>query len=97
MTRQHAHRADCEQLPRRVVKRRNRVRLSREHEKVWMDVAGFPTNQDAAAEISAMVGCTVQVQTIRRRFGPSGRGHCAAKSAKPRHYSGASRGHELRH
>ena len=42
-------------LPGRVVKRRNRVRLAREHEKVWMDVAGFPTNQDAAAEISAMV------------------------------------------
>jgi hypothetical protein len=91
------HRADFANRPERVVKRRNRVRLGREHEKVWMDVAAFPTNQDAAAEISAIVGCAVQVQTIRRRFGPSGRGNYTAKSAKHRHYGGASRGHELRH
>jgi hypothetical protein len=45
-----------------------------------------------------MVGCAVQVQTIRRRFGPSGRGNSAAPSAKPGSYSsGASPGHELRH
>jgi hypothetical protein len=90
MTRRHQPSAD----PERAVKRRNRVRLSREHEKIWIDVADFPTNQDAAAKISAMAGCAVQVQTIRRRFGPSGRGN---STAKPRHYGGASRDHELRH
>ena len=80
-----------------AVKRRNRVRLNREHEKIWLDVATFPTNQDAAAEVSAMAGCAVQVQTLRRRFGTSGRGNSASQTVKPRHDGGASRSHELRH
>jgi hypothetical protein len=98
MSRQHHHELALDKSPERAVKRRNRVRLCREHETVWKDVARFATNQDAATEISAMVGCAVQVQTIRRRFGPSGRGNSAAPSAKPGSYSsGASPGHQLRH
>jgi hypothetical protein len=49
------------------------VKLLKEHERIWKDVAGYPTNQDAATAISKMVHSVVQVQTVRRRFGPSGR------------------------
>ena len=59
---------------RRVGKRRNRVKLVKEHERIWKDVLSYPTNQDAATAISAMLPSAVQVQTVRRRFGPSGRG-----------------------
>lgn len=50
-----------------------RVQLGKEHQRMWHDVVKYPTNPDAAAAISKALKRPVSVQTLRRRFGNSGR------------------------
>lgn len=47
-----------------------RVPLGKEHRQIWF---ASTTNDEAAKKVSKLMGRKVSVQTLRRKFGPSGR------------------------